>query len=160
MELLLWRHAEAEDNPDDMKRHLTKKGLQQAEKMVKWITKHFPNEHTVWVSEAIRTQETANFLKHKPAIKPHLNPSSSAAIILNDILNNIFSENLIIVGHQPWIGDLTAHLIYNTHYNSYANRPLYWSFKKASIWWLEIKQDDEHAFYTKVKANLSPDLLD
>ncbi|QRN40819.1 MAG: hypothetical protein GKC53_01395 [Neisseriaceae bacterium] len=159
MQLLLWRHAEANDHKNDLKRHLTPKGFQQAEKMSKWIKKHFSDEHTVWVSEAFRTQETASFLKHKPLIKPHLNPSSPVNIILNDILDNIFSENIIIVGHQPWIGSLTAYLIY-VNYNRHINIPIYWPFKRASIWWLEIKQDNQNSFYTKVKANLTPNLLD
>ena len=33
MELLLWRHAEAEDGDDDMKRRLTSRGEKQARSM-------------------------------------------------------------------------------------------------------------------------------
>ena len=37
MDLLLWRHAEAEDGDDDMKRRLTERGLKQAQTMAAWI---------------------------------------------------------------------------------------------------------------------------
>ena len=35
MDLLLWRHAEAEDGEDDLKRRLTQRGEKQARAMAK-----------------------------------------------------------------------------------------------------------------------------
>ncbi len=40
MDLLLWRHAEAEDGDDDLKRRLTARGEKQARTMATWITCH------------------------------------------------------------------------------------------------------------------------
>ena len=37
MELILWRHAEAEDGVPDLERRLTKRGERQAEKMAAWL---------------------------------------------------------------------------------------------------------------------------
>jgi phosphohistidine phosphatase len=37
MELILWRHAEAEDGIPDMARELTSKGKKQAKHMAAWL---------------------------------------------------------------------------------------------------------------------------
>ena len=42
MDLLLWRHAEAEDGEDDLKRRLTARGEKQARTMAAWIRDHQP----------------------------------------------------------------------------------------------------------------------
>ena len=42
MDLILWRHAEAEDGFPDLKRALTPKGRKQAAKMATWLHKHLP----------------------------------------------------------------------------------------------------------------------
>ena len=63
MDLLLWRHAEAEDGEDDMKRRLTQRGEKQARVMAKWIRAHQPRDMRIIVSPAVRTQQTAEALK-------------------------------------------------------------------------------------------------
>ena len=37
MNLILWRHAEAEDTTPDLKRVLTKRGLKDAALMAQWL---------------------------------------------------------------------------------------------------------------------------
>ena len=37
MELILWRHADAEDGIRDSERKLTSKGVKQAARMAKWL---------------------------------------------------------------------------------------------------------------------------
>ena len=37
MELILWRHADAEDGIPDSERKLTPKGVKQAARMAKWL---------------------------------------------------------------------------------------------------------------------------
>ena len=37
MELILWRHAEAEDGSPDAARKLTAKGEKQAQKLARWL---------------------------------------------------------------------------------------------------------------------------
>lgn len=63
MDLLLWRHAEAEDGEDDMKRRLTERGRKQAQVMAGWIRDHQPKDLRIIVSPAIRTQQTAEALQ-------------------------------------------------------------------------------------------------
>jgi broad specificity phosphatase PhoE len=50
MDLLLWRHAEAEDGEDDLKRRLTDRGEKQARVMAKWIREHQPKDLRIIVS--------------------------------------------------------------------------------------------------------------
>ncbi len=59
MELILWRHAEAEDGFPDAARKLTEKGLQQAHNMAKWLKPRLPRNARIMVSPAKRTQQTA-----------------------------------------------------------------------------------------------------
>ena len=63
MDLLLWRHAEAEDGEDDLKRRLTARGEKQARTMAAWIRDHQPKDLRIIVSPAMRTQQTAEALK-------------------------------------------------------------------------------------------------
>ncbi len=43
MDLILWRHAEAEPGEPDLGRRLTAKGLKQAERMGAWLDHHLPD---------------------------------------------------------------------------------------------------------------------
>ena len=66
MNLILWRHAEAEDvaaslriqRSTDLQRELTKRGEKQAEKMAAWLRPRLPEDTRVLVSPAVRTQQT------------------------------------------------------------------------------------------------------
>ncbi|HSG92153.1 MAG TPA: histidine phosphatase family protein, partial [Methylotenera sp.] len=61
-DLILWRHAEAEDisaTGKDTDRVLTKRGRKDAAKMAKWLVKHLPADTVVLCSPALRCQQTA-----------------------------------------------------------------------------------------------------
>jgi len=62
MDLILWRHAEAEPGEPDLGRRLTAKGIQQAERMGKWLDRHLPATTRILSSPADRTQQTARAL--------------------------------------------------------------------------------------------------
>ena len=46
MDLLLWRHAEAEDGADDYSRPLTERGRKQAASVAAWLAQHLPSSAT------------------------------------------------------------------------------------------------------------------
>ena len=56
MELILWRHADAEDanGKEDAARELTKKGRKQAERMAKWLRPRLDGDWRILVSPAKR----------------------------------------------------------------------------------------------------------
>ncbi len=43
MDLILWRHCEAEPGEPDLGRRLTSKGVKQAERMAAWLDAHLPD---------------------------------------------------------------------------------------------------------------------
>jgi probable hydrolase protein len=155
MNLLLWRHADAEALDNDLARQLTIKGKEQARKMAQWINAHFYQDYTCWVSQAKRTQQTASYLTENMVINSKLNPGANVQKIIDELAKLKSNTDLILVGHQPWIGKLALFLINGYHYpNSYL------SFKKANIWWLENKDGFNHASsFFHLKAVLSPALL-
>jgi len=54
MELILWRHADAEEGADDLARRLTKKGEADAAAMAKWLRAQLPGDFTLVSSPAVR----------------------------------------------------------------------------------------------------------
>ncbi|MEK7844656.1 MAG: histidine phosphatase family protein, partial [Pseudomonadota bacterium] len=50
MELILWRHAEAEEGIPDAERKLTEKGLGQAKRMSDWLKSKLPENTLVIAS--------------------------------------------------------------------------------------------------------------
>ena len=59
MDLILWRHAEAEPGEPDLERALTPKGVKQARRMADWLTSQLPDSCRILVSPARRTLQTA-----------------------------------------------------------------------------------------------------
>ncbi len=43
MDLILWRHAEAEDGANDLARELTPKGVKQAARVAEWLLQRLPS---------------------------------------------------------------------------------------------------------------------
>ena len=83
MELILWRHAEAEPGEPDAARALTAKGHKQALKMAEWLDRTLPNGCRILVSPTRRTVQTAEALNRKFKILPELGPATTPAIILH-----------------------------------------------------------------------------
>ena len=66
MDLILWRHAEAEDWPEgdpqggsDLERSLTSRGEKQAARMANWLDRQLPEGARIFVSPARRCEQTA-----------------------------------------------------------------------------------------------------
>ena len=62
MELILWRHAEAEDGEPDEERRLTGRGKKQAKRVAKWLARRLPEDFAVISSPARRALQTARAL--------------------------------------------------------------------------------------------------
>lgn len=91
MNLILWRHAEAEDvaaslriqRNTDLQRELTKRGHKQAEKMANWLRPRLPADTLVLASPAVRTQQTARALTEHFQTLPALAPGADVSAILD-----------------------------------------------------------------------------
>lgn len=158
MNLILWRHAEAEDLPDalsisrsaDLQRPLTRRGRKQAEASAAWLRARLPADYRVVCSPALRTRETAAALSGKPEILDELAPGADVGAILAAIDWPQGHEHTVVVGHQPWIGLLASLLM--------AGDEMPWSVKKSGIWWLAGRTRESEA-QVVLRAVIQPDLL-
>ena len=74
MELVLWRHADAEDGLQDMKRELTDKGRKQANRVAKWLRPRMEGQWEILVSPAARAKQTADALDLEYDVRLPLGP--------------------------------------------------------------------------------------
>src|SRR5260370_35208596 len=62
MDLILWRHAEAEAGSPDSARKLTGHGVEQARRIAAWLKPRLPGNCEILVSPAARAQQPAQAL--------------------------------------------------------------------------------------------------
>lgn len=128
MELLLWRHAEAEDGEDDLKRRLTLRGEKQARTMAAWLRERQPKDMRIIVSPAMRTQQTAEALKLPFETIRKIGPEACVSELIAASGWPEASGAVLIVGHQPSLGRMASLLL--------AGNESEWSIKKGALWWL------------------------
>ena len=128
MDLILWRHCEAEPGEPDLGRRLTSKGLKQAERMASWLDAHLPDTCRILVSPADRAQQTAVALQRKFRTVPELAPGASVASVLAAANWPDSREPVLVVGHQPTLGAVASFLL--------SGEESYWSVRKGAVWWL------------------------
>ncbi|MGH8799389.1 MAG: phosphohistidine phosphatase SixA [Casimicrobiaceae bacterium] len=148
MDLILWRHAEAEPGEPDLGRRLTPKGLRQAERMANWLDGHLPDTCRVLVSPAERAQQTANALRRSFKTAPDLAPGATVDAVLRAAAWPASREPVLLVGHQPTLGETAAYLL------SGIAAP--WSVRKAALWWLSGRARERGAEIV-LKVVLGPD---
>ncbi|MEO7760796.1 MAG: histidine phosphatase family protein [Casimicrobiaceae bacterium] len=148
MDLILWRHAEAEPGEPDHGRTLTAKGHKQAAKMAGWLDRNLPETCRVLSSTAERCEQTAKALDRKYKLIKELAPGALPAEILNIAGWPDAREPVVIIGHQPALGQVAALLLSGTEQE--------WSIRKANVWWLSnrIKDDTAHVV---LRAVMGPD---
>jgi phosphohistidine phosphatase len=134
MDLILWRHAEAQNGVPDAARRLTAKGEKQAEKIAAWLKARIHQPIHMLVSPATRTQQTAQALNSKFDTAKEVGPSSSAKHILQVTGWPNAEGTVIVVGHQPTLGRLAALLL--------SGLEMDWNIKKGAIWWLQSSGGD------------------
>jgi phosphohistidine phosphatase len=129
MDLILWRHADAEDGYHDEQRALTAKGRKQAERMARWLDRYLPSHALVLASPAVRTQQTAAALGRRVVTRDELGLSATPDSVLRAAGWPDRDEAVVVVGHQPTLGIVAARLA--------AGIDAQWSVRKGSIWWFE-----------------------
>jgi phosphohistidine phosphatase len=140
MDLLLWRHAEAFDaeaGQDDLSRKLTPKGERQAKRMADWLNRHLAESTRVLVSPALRCQQTAAALGKKTKTVAQLAPGAAVQDLLDAARWPDSALPVLIVGHQPTLGELAAQLL--------TGKPYPLAVKKGGVWWLRSRGRDDSA---------------
>lgn len=152
MELILWRHAEAAEGTPDEMRPLTEKGRRQAERMAHFISGRLPPNTRILASPAVRAQETVAALTSHfitaPNIGTHATPETAIAAAGWPMAGGA----VLLVGHQPWMGELAALLLTGKADSSI------WSIKKGAIWWFS-RREREGDFQTILRLAITPDLV-
>jgi phosphohistidine phosphatase len=150
MELILWRHAEAELGEPDEGRKLTAKGHKQAWKVADWLDRNLPDSCRILVSPAARTLQTAEALGRKFKIHPDLAPDQSPQALLAAANWPDSREPVLVIGHQPTLGLVAAQLI--------GGQPQEWSIRKANVWWIaQRERGDITSNY--LRAVIAPELI-
>ncbi|HEX5539650.1 MAG TPA: histidine phosphatase family protein [Methylophilaceae bacterium] len=150
MELILWRHAEAEDSLPDRDRVLTPHGLEQAEKMAVWLKPRLTADTRILVSPAKRTQQTAAALGLDFSTLEALAPGASASELLQAAGWPDAAGMTLVIGHQPTLGMAAAYAM--TGHNNY------WNVRKAAVWWISSRRRDGEQ-QLMVRTVMSPEQL-
>ena len=146
MDIILWRHAEAEDGLADMSRELTVKGQKQAQTIAIFLRRHLPADTRILVSPAIRTQQTASALTADFTTVPAIAPGASAHAVLQAVRWPNAGGTVLVVGHQPTLGAVAAQLLGS---GSESLR-----IKKSGLWWLNHRPNE-----TTLRLVITPDFL-
>ena len=153
MDLILWRHAQAEPESElvpDLERALTSKGERQAQRMARWLNHRLAQSTRILVSPALRCQQTAKALERGFRTLPMLAPEAPAADLLQAARWPDCAESVLVIGHQPALGQLAARLL------SGADQT--WPIKKGAVWWLRHRVQ-EGLLETSLIAVQSVDML-
>ena len=150
MDLIVWRHAEAEDGTPDLQRRLTAKGRKQAERVAQWLLQRLPARFAVIASPAVRAQQTAEALGVPIKTDRALAPGATPAALMKACGWPDYKGAAVLVGHQPDLGRLVSQLV--------AGSAMSCSIRKGGLWWISNRVRDEKD-QTVVRAVVSPDLL-
>ncbi|MDB5764888.1 MAG: histidine phosphatase family protein [Herminiimonas sp.] len=150
MELILWRHAEAEVGEPDEDRVLTAKGHKHAWKMAEWLDRNLPNSCKILASPTMRTVQTAEALGRKFKVHADLAPGAAPEKILKIANWPHAREPVLLIGHQPALGQVAALLLAGTVQN--------WSIRKANAWWI-VQRERGDMKDNHLRAVMAPDLF-
>jgi phosphohistidine phosphatase len=149
MELILWRHADAEDaapGKPDAERSLTARGEKQARRMAAWLGKRLPDDVRVLASPARRAQQTARaFTRHFETVG-EIGTMADCRSVLKAAGWPSAAGVVIVVGHQPTLGQAAALAL--------TGKAADWSIRKGAIWWIENRGGDD----VSVRAVVGPDV--
>ena len=153
MDLILWRHAEAEELEEglsDVDRALTFKGRRQATKIALWLREHLPETPQILVSPARRAQQTATHLGLPYLTEPKLGMGQSPLEALEATGWPKKEGICLLIGHQPMLGQIIGELLASQYQD--------WPVKKGSIWWFASRTDDQQKIALRTVIN--PKLVD
>jgi phosphohistidine phosphatase len=160
MDLILWRHAdaqEAEPTDDrqemmrrDLLRSLTGRGQKHAARMAAWLDHQMGDTTRILVSPALRCEQTALNLGRKFKTSELLGPDNSVEDLLEAAQWPDSKTPVLVVGHQPTLGQTAARLLGLPQVDL--------SVRKGGVWWLRSRER-EGRLQTVLLAVQSPDLL-
>ena len=141
MDLFLWRHADAgeafaDDPKMELARPLSPRGEKQAKRMAEWLDQFLPDSTRILVSPALRCRQTAQALSRRVRVMEGLAPGASHSAALALARWPERREPVLLVGHQPMLGQLAAYLVGGP---ATLATPA-WSVRKGAVWWLHHRE--------------------
>ncbi len=153
MDLIFWRHAEAEDwtdGCDDLQRSLTPRGEKQAKRMAAWLDRQLPEGTRIVSSPARRCEQTVLALGRKFKLRDELAPDTTPDALLAAAGWPNGKSVVLMVGHQPSLGQSIAMLL-GLQQDSCPVR-------KGAVWWIRTRERDGDT-QTVVVTVQSPEFL-
>ncbi len=151
MEVILWRHADAEEaaaSGNDADRALTAKGKKHARKIAKWLTKRIEGNARLVVSPALRARQTAEALVKDFDVAPAVGVGTKTRAVLAAIGWPDENGTVVVVGHQPTLGRVAALLL--------TGKEADWDIKKGSVWWLTSRVASDGGIEVTLRAVMAP----
>ena len=145
MDLILWRHAEAEAGSPDSARKLTERGREQARRIAAWLKLRLPGNCEILVSPAARAQQTASALGVAFVTAPAVGADAAAEDVIAAVDCRARSGAVLIVGHQPTLGRVAAVLLSGAQAD--------WDIGKGALWWIRHSGGE-----TRLLAAIDPEL--
>ena len=138
MDLIIWRHAEAQDNADpalDFERPLTPRGFKQATRMAGWLDRQLPDSAKIFSSPARRCTDTADRLDRKYKTIDGLLMNANVDQLLESLDWPEAKATVVLIGHQPMLGQLIAKLL--------GFKEDECAIRKSTVWWLRSRERNE-----------------
>jgi phosphohistidine phosphatase len=156
MDLILWRHAEAQPEREglaDIDRALTTKGERQAKRIAEWLERRLADSTRIVASPARRCQQTVAALGRDVETLQAIQSGAAVADVLKAVHWPDASEPVLLVGHQPTLGLVAAQLL--------AGIDESWSIRKGAVWWLRRRErvGEGQGAQVVLQAVIGPELL-
>ena len=156
MDLILWRHSEAEDTaPSDAARQLTTRGRKQAQAVAKWLRPRLSHDAVILASPTARTVQTVEALTDQYRTVDSLAAGAAPDAVLAAVQwPEGIASTVVVVGHQPTLGLVASRLV--------SGEAVEWTLKKGGLWWLANRERGgvlrEGRDQVIVRAVITPDL--
>ena len=149
MDLILWRHAEAEDAEPDAERALTSKGSRHAARVGAWLDQQLPEQCRVLVSPAVRCRQTADGLGRRYTVHEALDTGSAPERMLEICGWPGHRFPALLIGHQPQLGELAALIL--------AGSKQPWKIRKAGVFWIKGSDAEDNLPY--IRLAVGPEMI-
>jgi phosphohistidine phosphatase len=116
--------------------------------MARFLSSRLPKNTRILVSPAVRAQQTASALSKHFVTEPRIGTQATAQTALAASSWPKADDAILLVGHQPWMGELAA-LLMTGQVDS-------WSMKKGAVWWFSRREGDDR---TALRLVIAPDHL-
>lgn len=152
MKIYLVRHGESVAKGSDDERPLSQQGEKDIQNLANFLLPLKLQVSSILHSPKFRAKQTAEILSSSIhatkniEIRPELDPMSS----VNDIIEEIYAreEDLMLVGHMPYMGKMAAKLISGNEYENIV------AFKPGSMVCLEQIESERWAINWMLAAEL------